>query len=124
MTVSFLLDDPIFNVTIFLQRFSETLNDLHLKIYSFIHIFLFPEVHVDIVGPVSGCFEGKFYHKTVGQATLELKIDVDQIKEHSPVLNVVSGSIVKTKGEFLRYVGLGRNFRVLPVPVLRNRARK
>ena len=56
----------------------------------------------DVFVAISGRYEGKFVNKQVGQADLELKIDADQTTEHSHVLNIVSGSISKSKGKFLR----------------------
>ena len=65
-------------------------------------VLLSPGYTESKITAVSGSFEGKFFQKSIGQASLDLKIDVDKVKEFSPALNVISGTIVKTKGDFLR----------------------
>ena len=46
--------------------------------------------------PLSGFYEGKSTNEETGKGSLELKIDVDQIKLHSPVLEIVSGTVIKS----------------------------
>ena len=49
---------------------------------------------------MSGRYEKKDSEKQFD--TFELKVDVDQVKEFSPVLNVISGTIGKVKGNVLK----------------------
>ena len=56
----------------------------------------------DDLGPISGLFEGQFLKKQIGQASLELKVDADKISRNAEVLNIVSGTVIKSSGEFLK----------------------
>ena len=52
------------------------------------------------IPPVSGRYEKKDFEEKID--TFELKVDVDQVKEFSPVLNVISGTIGNDKGNVLK----------------------
>ena len=64
--------------------------------------------------PLSGFYEGQSTTEEIEKGSLELKIDVDQLKQHSPILKIISGSVKKLSKKFLKYVLVwSNNWRLL-----------
>ena len=63
--------------------------------------FVITEVSCDDF-PLSGFYEGQSTPDQPEQMKLELKIDVDQLKLHSPILKIISGSVIKLSKEFFK----------------------